>query len=86
MEQRFQEASGTTRCVVCKHGELRLGTATVTVERRASLVVFRNVPARVCETYGEEYVDEHTTERLLATAEEAVRSGVQVDVREYVAA
>lgn len=73
-------------CVVCKHGELCAGAATVTVERGASLVVFRAVPARVCETCGEEYVDEDITERLLAAADEAVRSGVQVDVREYVGA
>jgi len=50
------------------------------------ILVFKKVPAEVCEVCGEEYVDERTTARLLATAEEAVRAGVQVDVREYVAA
>ena len=74
------------RCVVCKQGETRKGTATVTLERDGAILVFKKVPAEVCEVCGEEYVDEQTTVRLLAAAEEAVQAGVQVDVREYVAA
>jgi hypothetical protein len=44
------------------------------------------VPALICDNCGEEYVDEETTSRLLAIAEEAVRAGVHVDVRDYIAA
>lgn len=73
-------------CVVCGQGELREGTSTVTPERGEMVLVFRKVPARVCEICGEEFVDEETTSRLLAAAEDAARSGVQLDVREYVAA
>lgn len=74
------------KCVVCKQGETRRGTATVTLERDGMVLVFKKVPAEVCEVCGEEYVDEETTKRLLAAAEEAARAGVQVDIREYVAA
>lgn len=74
------------KCVVCKQGEMREGTATVTLERSEMVLVFRKVPALVCEVCGEEYVDEDTTSRLLAAAEEAARSGVQLDIRKYVAA
>lgn len=73
-------------CVVCRQGELRRGTSTVTLERDEMVLVFRKVPALVCEVCGEEYVDEETTSALLLAAEEAARSGVQMDVREYVAA
>ncbi len=74
------------KCVVCKLGETRDGTATVTLERNGMILVFKNVPAEVCEVCGEEYVSEETTARLLAAAEEAARAGVQVDIREYAAA
>lgn len=74
------------KCVICKQGTTRAGTATITLERGEMVLVFRKVPAEVCEVCGEEYVDERTTSRLLETAEEAVRAGVQVDIREYVAA
>lgn len=73
-------------CVICKYGQTQLGTATVTLEREGMTLVIKGVPAQVCANCGEEYVDEDTTARLLGTAEEAARTGVQVDVRQYAAA
>ncbi|MDH4329200.1 MAG: DUF4258 domain-containing protein [Nitrospira sp.] len=73
-------------CVICKSGETQPGTATVTLEREGATVVIKRVPARVCKNCGEEYVEESVTASLLKTAEEAVRAGVQVDVRTYAAA
>ena len=74
------------KCVICRHGETRPGTATVTLERDSTTLVVKSVPALVCENCGEEYIDEETTARILKTAEEAAESGVVVDIREYVGA
>lgn len=74
------------KCVICRQGETRPGKATVTLERNGTTLVIKNVPARVCANCGEEYVDDATTSQLLKAAEEAARAGVQVDVREYMAA
>ncbi len=74
------------KCAVCKHGETRPGHVTVTLERESTTLVTKGVPAEVCGNCGEEYVSEETTSRLLKVAEEAARGGVQVDVRQYVAA
>ena len=74
------------KCLICKHGETHSGTGTVTLERSETTLVFKKVPAQICDNCGEKYYDEATTTRLLETAEEAVRAGVQVDVREYIAA
>jgi len=76
----------TMTCVICKQGQIHQGKATVTLERNGVTIVFKGVPASVCSNCGEEYVGEETTSRLLKAAEEAVRAGVQVDIREYVAA
>lgn len=73
-------------CVICKHGELQSGKATVTLERDAMTLVFKGVPARVCQTCGEQYVDEVTTTKLMEAVDEAGKAGVQVDIREYLAA
>jgi YgiT-type zinc finger domain-containing protein len=73
-------------CVICKRGETRPGRATVTLERDGMTLVVKEVPARVCTTCGEEYVDEEAATRLLDAAEAAVEDGVQVEVRRYVAA
>ena len=74
------------KCVVCKHGETRIGTATVTLSREQLTLVIKSVPAQVCENCGEEYVDEKITRQLLDTAEEAVLAGVLVDVRQFISA
>jgi predicted RNA-binding Zn-ribbon protein involved in translation (DUF1610 family) len=49
-------------------------------------LVVKHVAARVCPNCGEEYVNEDAAARLMETAEQASRSGVQVDVREYAVA
>jgi YgiT-type zinc finger domain-containing protein len=74
------------KCIICKNGETKPGNATVTLEREGTTLVIKGVPADVCANCGEEYVDERITARLLKTAEEAARSGVEVEVREYIAA
>ena len=76
----------TTRCVICRQGETVLGVTTVTLERNGLTLVVKGVPAHVCSNCGEEYVDEETTEQLLATAEDSARAGVLVDIRAYVTA
>jgi YgiT-type zinc finger domain-containing protein len=74
------------RCAICKHGRTAAGEVTVSLERRGATVVFRKVPAQVCDTCGEQYLDQETTARLLAEANNAARAGVQVEVRAYAAA
>ena len=74
------------KCVICKQAETRPGKATVTLERDGVTLVIKGVPAMVCPNCGEEYVEETISEQLLQTAEQAIRAGIQVDIREYVAA
>ena len=74
------------KCVICKHGTTRAGQVTVTLQRNGTTLVIKNVPAEVCGNCGEEYVAEDTTTHLLKTAEDIARVGVEVDIREYVAA
>ncbi|MBI4332026.1 MAG: type II toxin-antitoxin system MqsA family antitoxin [Chloroflexi bacterium] len=74
------------KSVICRQAETVPGKATVTLERDGITLVVKGVPAMVCPNCGEEYLDEETTARLLREAEEAARAGVQVDIREYVAA
>lgn len=74
------------RCVICKKADTEPGGATVTLERDGMTLVVKNVAARVCPNCGEEYVEKAATTRLLEVAEKAAQAGIQVDVREYVAA
>ena len=72
-------------CVICKVGETMPGTSTVTLERDGMTLVVKGVPAKVCGNCGEEYVDDTVAAKLLTQAEIAAKSGVQVDIRKFVA-
>lgn len=74
------------KCAICKHGETHPGKATITLDRGNTTLVIKGVPAEVCSNCGEEYVTEKITSHLLKVAEDAVKAGVKVDVREYMAA
>lgn len=73
-------------CPICKHGERKPGTTTMTLSRDGSTIVFEKVPADVCDNCGEGYLDKETTERLFKEADAAARAGFRVAVRTYAAA
>lgn len=73
-------------CVICRNGVTSPGRVVVTLVRNSTTVVFKEVPADICENCGEEYINRQVSESLLKSAEDAVRSGVEIDVRQYLAA
>ncbi|WP_454062253.1 type II toxin-antitoxin system MqsA family antitoxin [Candidatus Nitrospira salsa] len=74
------------KCVICKHGTTQSGRVTMTLQRSEITLVIKNVPSDVCSNCGEEYVAEDTTTHLLKTAENIAHAGVEIDIREYIAA
>ena len=74
------------KCPVCRNGETRRGTVTLTLERGALTMVVRHVPAQICDNCGEEYIDKSATERALEQVEVAALQGGTVEVREFIAA
>jgi len=74
------------KCHICNNGQTQSGLVTVTLERGNVTLVYKAVPAQVCENCGEEYISSETTASLLQQAEAAVRAGVEVEVKAYIAA
>jgi len=72
-------------CVICKQGQTQAGLVTVTLDREGAIVVFKRVPAEVCENCGEYYLSDEVTGELLKRAEEAIASGAEVEIRRYAA-
>lgn len=70
-------------CPLCPTGLLRGGTTTLTLERDGATIVFKGVPADVCNACGEAYLDEDVSEEVYEQAEAAIEAGVEVDVRRY---
>ncbi|WFP50834.1 type II toxin-antitoxin system MqsA family antitoxin [Methylomonas sp. EFPC3] len=74
------------KCPICKHGETINGTASMTLERGGATLIFKNVPAQICNNCGEEFFNENITASILEQAESAVNAGVELDIRQYRAA
>lgn len=73
------------KCVICKQGKTHPGLTTVTLEREQAVVIFKQVPADICENCGESYLDNKVAGDLLKKAEIAVSSGAEVEIRRYAA-
>ena len=71
------------KCIICKHGETTEGTITITLERGTSTIVFKDVPANICDNCGEKYVNDKITKDLLKKANELVKNGTEVDIRKF---
>ena len=73
------------KCTICRHGETKAGTATVTLQRGGTTVVIKDVPADVCDNCGDYYLSESVTRRTLAMAEDAARKGAEVEILRFAA-
>jgi YgiT-type zinc finger domain-containing protein len=73
------------KCVLCKQGDTKAGKVTATLQRAETIVIFKGVPADVCENCGEYYLSEEVTDHVLMRAEEAVKSGAEVEILHYAA-
>ena len=73
------------KCVICKHGDTRPGHVTVTLQRGESTIIFKDVPADVCENCGEYYLSDEITGLLMQRAEEALQHGAEVEIVRFAA-
>ena len=73
------------KCVICKQGQTAPGFVTVTLERADTVLIITDVPAEVCPQGGEYYLDDATTQRIMALGEDAVRHRAEVEVLRYMA-
>jgi len=67
-------------CVICKNGTMKADFVTFTLERGNVIVVFKNVPALVCENCGDFYLTSETTTLLLQKANQTLTKGVEFEI------
>ncbi len=71
------------KCVICKNGDTEEGTTTITLVKNNSTIIFKQVPAMICDNCGEQYVAGDITKNLLKNADTIINSGVEIDVRNF---
>ena len=82
MDEGFQEPQ-SMNCLICRRAELIDGLTLVRFERGEIKYVITHVPARVCPSCGEAYVEEIVAEVLLRRAAQISETGVLESVTEY---
>ena len=73
-------------CIVCKKGDTQNGTTTVSIDKGTSIVVIRDVPAEICSTCGEEYIDAKTMKDVEKLVSAAQKAGLNIAVQQFHAA
>lgn len=73
------------KCAICKNGDTKPGSATISMQRGDTILVSKGVPAEICDNCGEPYTDQEVTEKLQESARQAEQGGAEVIVRRYVA-
>ena len=69
----------------CRNGHTVEGLITIVIERDQTTLIFKNVPAQICENCGEEYLSEDTNRVLLDRAQEAADRGVDLELLRFAA-
>ena len=72
-------------CVICKTGDTRPGTVTVTLQRGETTVMIKDVPADVCRNCGEYYLDDAVARKVYGQAEDAVNRRAEIEILRYAA-
>jgi YgiT-type zinc finger domain-containing protein len=73
------------KCVICKNGSTNPGKVNPVLQRNGCTIIFKGVPADVCENCGEYYLNEDVTNEILSRAEEAIKKGAEVEILRYAA-
>ena len=73
------------KCAICRNGNTGDGFATVLLERDETTLIFKQVPAKVCNNCGEEYLSSEVNDALLRRAEEALRRGATLEMLDFAA-
>ena len=71
------------RCLICRQVEIAIGFTSVTFERGEFRLVVNNIPARICPSCGDAYVDEEVATSLLRQVECISAEGVMDDAVGY---
>ena len=73
------------KCAICRNGNTEDGYTTVVLEKDKTTLVFKHVPAKICDNCGEEYISSEVNKTLLRHAREELKRGVTLGMLDFAA-
>ena len=74
------------KCVICKNGITANGKTNITLEKNGMILIIKEVPAEICSTCGEIYLDETVSVNIQKIGNSAYKEGIQLEICSYKAA
>ena len=68
------------KCVICKTGTTEPGKVTVTIDVKGTVVVIRDVPAKVCSNCGNYYLSSEITKLISEKVQQTISKGVEIEI------
>jgi YgiT-type zinc finger domain-containing protein len=56
------------KCAICRNGTTQNGYTSIVLERDETTLVFKQIPAQICDNCGEEYISSAVNKTLLEGA------------------
>ncbi len=73
------------KCAICRFGDTKTGHTSIVLEREQATIVFKHIPASICENCGEEYISSEVNQEILLRAEKAFSRGVMLELLDFAA-
>ncbi len=73
------------KCTICRNGNTEKGFTTVVLERDKTILIFKRVPANICNNCGEEYISSNVNRKLLNFARDEKNRGITLELLEFAA-
>ena len=73
------------KCVICRNGYTEDGFTSVILEQKNTTLVFKRVPAKICDNCGEEYISSEVNKKLLSHARDEINRGITLELLEFAA-
>jgi YgiT-type zinc finger domain-containing protein len=71
------------KCAICKHGETTTGFTTIVLEKGETTLIFKKVPAQICDNCGEEYISSKTNQEILKKAKHEINKGIALELLNF---
>ena len=71
------------KCAICRHGETQAGFTTIVLEKHETTLVFKQVPAQICDNCGEEYISAQVNQEILEKANHEVSRGIYMELLNF---
>ena len=71
------------KCAICRYGETQIGFTTLVLEKQQTTLIFKHVPAQICDNCGEEYISSQINQEILEKATKKISNEISLELLNF---